>query len=91
MEVVHMAKRQVEVFTAGCPVCDPVVQLVRELACPDCEVTVYDLREAGAERAVAYGIRTVPAVAVDGELASCCRNTGPTSEALIASGIGQRL
>ena len=42
-EVAHMAKRQVEVFTAGCPVCEPAVQLVKELACPDCEVTVHEL------------------------------------------------
>ncbi|MGH2659574.1 MAG: thioredoxin family protein, partial [Actinomycetota bacterium] len=59
-----MAKRQVEVFTAGCPVCEPAVQLVQELACPDCEVTVHDLRQSGgaftgeagpAERAAGYG------------------------------------
>lgn len=35
-------KRQVEVFTAGCLLCDETVQLVRELACPSCDVTVYD-------------------------------------------------
>jgi len=86
-----MAKRNVEVFTAGCPVCEPVVGLVRELACPDCEVTVYNLHEGGAERAAAYGVKTVPAVVVDGQLASCCRNTGPTREQLVAAGIGQRL
>ena len=39
-----MAKRQVEVFSAGCPVCEPVVQLVHEMAGPDCEVTIHDLR-----------------------------------------------
>lgn len=38
-----MGKRQVEVVTAGCPVCEPAVQLVQEAACPDCEVTVFNL------------------------------------------------
>lgn len=90
-----MAKRQVEVFTAGCPLCDPVVQLVRELACDSCEVQVYDLRE-GCEtnecrdKATQYGIHRVPAVVVDGKLAECCRNQQPISrDALVAAGIGQ--
>ena len=38
-------KRSVEVFTAGCPVCSEVMGLVRALACPSCEVRVYDLRD----------------------------------------------
>jgi glutaredoxin 3 len=84
-------RRQIEVFTAGCPVCEPAVSLVNDLACPDCEVTVYDLHEAGAERAKQYGIRTVPAVVVDGRLATCCENSGPRREDLEAAGIGQRL
>lgn len=86
-----MAKRQVEVFTAGCPVCDPAVQLVQELACPDCEVTVYDLRESGVEKAQHYGIRRVPTVVVDGAIASCCQGGGVDREQLQAAGIGQRL
>ena len=98
-----MPKRQVEVFTAGCAVCDPVVQLVQEMACPDCAVTIHDLRPSdgsaftdspgstAAEKAAAYGITTVPAVVVDGNLASCCQNRGPNREDLAAAGIGQRL
>ena len=86
-----MRKRQVEVFTAGCPVCEPAVQLVNELACPDCEVTVHDLRGSGAEKARDYGITTVPAVVVDGRIAQCCENTGPSPAELVAAGIGQRL
>jgi hypothetical protein len=86
-----MAKRQVEVFTAGCPVCEPVVHLVQEMACPDCDVTFHDLRQSGAEKATEYRITTVPAVVVDGNLASCCQNRGPNREDLAAAGIGQRL
>jgi glutaredoxin 3 len=91
VEVFKMAKRQVEVFTAGCPICAPTVQLVEELACPDCEVTVYDLREQGAEKARHYGITTVPAVVVNGRLAACCDRSGPDREQLRAAGIGQSL
>ena len=86
-----MAKRQVEVFTAGCPICEPAVQLAQELACPDCEVTVRDLREGGVDQAHEYGITTVPAVVVDGRLAACCEGSGPNREQLLAAGIGQPL
>lgn len=86
-----MAKRQVEVFTAGCPVCEPAVSTVKELACPDCEVTVYDLRSEGADKARQYDLKTVPAVVIDGEVCSCCDNRGPNAEELSAAGVGQRL
>ena len=89
LEVIWM--RQVEVFTAGCPLCDPAVQLVQEMACPDCEVTIYDLRESGAEKAKGYGLTAVPAVVVDGQLAACCERSGPNREQLTAAGIGQRV
>lgn len=86
-----MAMRQVEVFTAGCPVCEPTVQLVQEMACPNCEVTVYDLRKEGAEKVQEYEIKTVPAVVVDGRLAACCKTSGPNREQLQAAGVGKPL
>lgn len=86
-----MTKRQVEVFTAGCPICEPTVQLVQKLACPDCEVTVHDLRDQGADRARQYGITTIPAIVVNGRLAACCNRSGPDPEQLRAAGIGQSL
>lgn len=86
-----MAKRKVEVFTAGCPVCEPAVQMVNELACPDCEITVYNLNEGGAEAASGYGVKTVPAVVVDGRIVSCCENRGPDRAELAAAGIGTAL
>lgn len=84
------AKRKVEVFTAGCPVCDEAVKLVRRIACPSCEVTVLDMHEpAVAERAKGLDIRTVPAIAVDGKLAACCTDGRPDEASLRAAGIGQ--
>jgi hypothetical protein len=53
-------------------------------------VDVLDLRKPGvSERAEALGVRTVPAVAVDGKLASCCAGGGPDETSLRAAGIGQ--
>jgi hypothetical protein len=86
-----MAKRQVEVFTAGCAICEPAVQLVQELACPDCEVTVHDLRGSGVEKARQYGITRVPIVVVNGTIAACCDDGGVDRQQLQAAGIGQRL
>jgi glutaredoxin 3 len=85
-------KRTVEVFSAGCPACEDAVQLVRRLACDSCDVRVLNMNDAEvSERARELGIRSVPAVAVDGELAACCRGQGPTEEDLRAAGIGEPL
>ncbi len=86
-------KRSVEVFTAGCPLCDDVVKLVRELACDSCEVTTYNLSDAcesaeRLEKARAYGVTRVPSVVVDGVLAECCKGGAVTAEGLRAAGIG---
>ena len=87
-----MANRKVEVFRAGCSVCDDTVKLVESIACPSCEVTVLSMKEPEvAKRARALGVRSVPAVAVDGKLADCCTNRGPNEADLRAAGIGQAL
>lgn len=84
------AKRRVEVFSAGCPACDETVALVGRIACPSCEVTVHDMKEtAVAARAKTLGIRSVPAVLIDGRLAECCSGRSPDAAALRAAGIGQ--
>lgn len=85
-----MAKRQVEVFTAGCPVCEPTVRLVRETACPDCEVTVYNLNVEGADRARQYAVKAVPSVVVNGSLLPCCDHEGVSAGELKAAGVGRR-
>ena len=83
-------KRKVEVFSAGCPVCEETIALVNRVACPSCEVTVLDMHEADvAARAKGLGIRSVPAVVIDGTVASCCAGRGPDERALRAAGLGQ--
>jgi len=83
-------KRKIEVFSAGCPACQETIDLVNSVACPSCEVSVLDMNQAGvAERAKGLGIRTVPAVVVDGKLADCCSSRGPDEATLRAAGLGQ--
>ena len=85
-------KRSIEVFSAGCPACEEVIALVNKLACPSCDVQVLDMRRPEvASKAKAYGVRTVPAVVIDGQLASCCAGRGPEESALRAAGLGQPL
>ncbi len=86
------ATRTIEIFSAGCPVCEATVQLVNRIACPPCDVTVIDMGDAQvASRADQLGIRSVPAVLIDGELADCCAGRGPDEASLRAAGLGQPL
>lgn len=86
-----MAK--IEVFIAGCPLCDTAVKTVRETACPNCEVKVYDLREGCAtnecrNKAKGYGITRVPTVVVDGKICGCCSHGSVNANELRAAGVG---
>lgn len=91
-EVELMAKRKVEVFTAGCPVCTDLVDLVKATACPNCEVTIYNLNQGqGVEEAKRYGVTAVPAMVVEGKLLDCCKRAHVTKHDLEAAGIGKPL
>lgn len=87
-------KRKIEIFTAGCPLCDPVVSMVKETACESCDIVIYDMvtqcdSKICLDKAKDYGIVRIPAVVVDGKLLSCCKSTAITKEDLIQAGIGQ--
>jgi glutaredoxin 3 len=82
--------RKVEIFSAGCPACQEAIDLVNKIACPSCDVTVLDMKDtAVANRAKSLGIRSVPAIIIDGKLADCCSGQAISEAALRAEGIGQ--
>ena len=86
------AKRKVEVFTAGCAVCQGLVDIINELACPNCDVSIYNLnKNEGVDEAKAYGVTALPSVAVNGELLECCARGPITKEDLETAGIGKPL
>ena len=86
------AKRTIDIFSAGCAACEETVTLVKEMACPSCEVTVLDMHNPEvARRAKQLGIRTVPAVVMNGRLADCCAGRGVDEATLRAAGVGQAL
>ena len=85
-------KRKVEVFSAGCATCQEAVEIVKREACPSCDVIVLDMHDSEvAKRAKAHGIRSVPAVAIDGKLAACCTDRGINEQTLRAAGLGRPL
>lgn len=82
-------KRKIEVFSAGCPVCKGTIEMINQMACPSCEVSVLDMNTPEvADRARNLGVRTLPAVVIDGKLANCCSGQGPDEEALRVAGLG---
>lgn len=84
------AKRKVEVFSAGCAVCDEAVELVERVAGSLCEVIVHSMKDIDtAKRAKALGIRSVPAVVIDGKLAACCEGRGIDEAILRVAGLGR--
>ncbi|MHB8736330.1 MAG: glutaredoxin family protein [Terriglobales bacterium] len=81
--------RTVEIYSAGCPACQAAIDLVNQIACPSCRVTVHDMNQPGvAEQARRHGVATVPAVVIDGKLAGCCSHGGPDEATLRRAGLG---
>lgn len=84
-----MTTRNVEIFSAGCPLCKETEEMVANLSCPSCDVTLVDMHDVqGATRARELGVRSVPAVAVNGKLAECCAGRGPDAAMLRSAGLG---
>jgi hypothetical protein len=85
-------KRKVEVFSAGCAVCDEVIDAVKREASSSSEVIVHDMKNIQvARRAKELGVRSVPAVVIDGKLASCCAGRGVDIQVLKNAGLGKAL
>lgn len=85
-------KRQVEIFSAGCSICEETIELVNEIACPSCEISVLDMQDTSvSDRARNLGIKSIPAILIDGKVANCCAGRGVDADTLRAAGIGQPL
>ena len=76
-------KKKVEVFTAGCSTCEETIELIKRIVGSLHEVVIHDMHESEvASKAEQYGVRSVPAVVIDGELAGCCAGRGPDEHVL---------
>jgi hypothetical protein len=59
----------VEIFTAGCPLCQQTAYLIQQVGNGFCDIIVSDVRdETVADRVRALGLRYFPSVMVDGKL-----------------------
>jgi hypothetical protein len=68
------------------------IEAVRQEACASCEIIVQDMMDLQvAARAKQLGIRSVPAVVIDGKLADCCSGRGVDIPVLRAGGLGRAL
>lgn len=80
------AKKKIEVFSAGCSTGKETIELVKRLAGSSHEVVVHDMQKSDvAARAKQYGVRSGPAVVIDGKLAGCCAGRGPEEHVLRAA------
>ncbi len=76
-------RKKIEVFSAGCSTCKETIEVVKRLAGSSHEVVIHDMQKSDvASRAKQYGVRSVPAVVVDGKLARCCAGRGPDEQVL---------
>lgn len=85
-------QRTIEIFSAGCSVCESAIERIKGMACPSCDVQVLDMGSSDvARRAKQLGIESLPAVAIDGKLADCCASRGVDESVLRAAGLGRPL
>lgn len=76
-------RKKIEVFSAGCSTCKETIELVKRIAGSSHEVVIHEMRQSEvATKAKHYGIRSVPAIVVDGKLAGCCAVSGPDESVL---------
>jgi len=76
-------KKKIEVFSAGCSTCKETIELVKKIAGSAHEVAIHDMQKSEvASKAKEHGVRSVPAVVIDGKLASCCAGRGPAEHVL---------
>jgi len=73
-----MTKRKVEFFTTGCHQCSEVLEQINQNSCSDCEIVIHELNDhdkdsEAQQKAKKYGIKSVPAVVIDGESEGCCK------------------
>ena len=82
-------RRKIEVFVAGCPCCTEAVELIEFLAGTEHNIEIRDMHDPDvAVAASGYGIRSLPAVVIDGRLADCCAGRGPDEMTLTREIIG---
>ena len=72
------AKHTIEIFSAGCSTCKDTIEMVKKVAGPEHNIQVHEMQQGDtAARAKKLGVRSLPAVVINGKLAGCCAGRGP--------------
>ena len=72
-----MAKNIIDIYSAGCSICNDTIDLVNSIADSGCEITIHDTQQKDvANELKKHNIKTVPAVAINGKFADCCTSQG---------------
>jgi len=83
-------KRKIEIYSAGCSICNDVIDQVREAACKSCDIVIRDMMQPEVQRSASdLGILSLPAVVIDGKLADCCSGRSVDMDVLRRAGLGQ--
>ena len=76
-------KHKIEIYSAGCAACKQTIEMVKTITGPDHEIHIHDMHEEEvAARAKQHGVRSLPAVVINGKLAGCCFGRGPEEHVL---------
>ena len=76
-------RKKIEIFRAGCFTCKETIELVKRIAGSSHEIVIHDMQKSEvATKAKQQGVRSVPAVVIDGKLAGCCAGRGPDEHVL---------
>jgi glutaredoxin 3 len=71
------ARKKIEIFSAGCSTCKETIELGKKIAGSTHEVMIHDMHQADvASKAKEHGVKSVPALVIDGTLAGCCAGRG---------------
>jgi hypothetical protein len=86
-ECMSKNKRTIELFTAGCPICSEMLELVRQtVAGCGCEVIERRCQgETCCELAKQYGVKTLPTIVINGKVAFEGRPTPERTQQLLAA------
>ena len=65
--------QKIEIFSAGCAVCQETVEMVRRIAGTSHTIEVLDMQRADVVARRSDGVQRVPSVVIDGQLAVAAR------------------
>ena len=58
----------VEVYIAGCKLCEKTIEIIKELVCPECEIKIYNVVENPEYlEKTSIQIKAVPTIIIDGK------------------------